>query len=39
MKVTPSNNPELTTSKKIDKQSAGYDLDAPTVDGLMPDST
>jgi Flagellar hook-length control protein FliK len=34
MKVT-SNNTELNTGKKIDKQSPGNDLDSAAIDGLM----
>jgi len=36
MKVTPSNNPELNTNNKIDKQSSGNEFDAPAIDGLTP---
>ena len=36
MKVTASNNTELNTNKKIDKQPAGSDFDSQAIDGLMP---
>jgi hypothetical protein len=36
MKVTTSNNTELNTNQKIDKQSAGGDFDSAAIDGLMP---
>jgi hypothetical protein len=39
MKVTSSNNPELNTNNKIDRQSAGNEFDAPAIDGLMPGAT
>ena len=36
MKVTSSNNTEVNTNKKIDKQPAGSDFDSEAADGLMP---
>jgi len=36
MKVTASNNTELNSNKKIDKQPAANDFDSEAVDGLAP---
>jgi flagellar hook-length control protein FliK len=36
MKVTTSNNSELSTNKKIDNPPAGSDFDSSTADGLIP---